>query len=350
MSSASTTIGNASGFVVRQKINEAFAALASNSSSNTEPIEKKPFQFWVDTSGSTAVLKIRNAADNAWIKLGDVSDGFGLKAPTAGNSAPSGLVPYLPWVDTSGTNPILKIRNAANDGWLIIGRVDVANYGLMPTTGGIFSGAISFSNKDHIKVPVGSNTERPLTPENGMIRYNSDTNSYEGYSGSAWSPIGGGGGVPPIQWHPFEGNSAQEKFILGGKSWAFETGAQQRIQCIFQVPNSYILGSQLILRLGTSSSSSSGKYKFEVTTTLVKENTDSIFVNTNTLVSSIETTINVANSVKYQLFSITDASGKINSMSVSKNDILKIVVKRINASSSEDVSDVHLIDSLSGVS
>jgi len=41
-----------------------------------------------------------------------------------------------------------------------------------------------------IKVPVGDSTNRP-TPSTGMIRFNTTTTSFEGYTGSAWGEIGG---------------------------------------------------------------------------------------------------------------------------------------------------------------
>ena len=49
----------------------------------------------------------------------------------------------------------------------------------------------SFTSTGAVKVPAGSTAQRP-TGANGKIRYNSDLSRYEGYSGSAWSQIGGG--------------------------------------------------------------------------------------------------------------------------------------------------------------
>lgn len=38
---------------------------------------------------------------------------------------------------------------------------------------------------------VGTTGERPASPEEGMVRYNSSTTKFEGYNG-AWGPLGGG--------------------------------------------------------------------------------------------------------------------------------------------------------------
>jgi hypothetical protein len=43
------------------------------------------------------------------------------------------------------------------------------------------------------KVPVGTTAQRTSSAANGMFRYNSDDNAFEGYAGGAWSAIGGGG-------------------------------------------------------------------------------------------------------------------------------------------------------------
>ena len=43
------------------------------------------------------------------------------------------------------------------------------------------------------KVPVGTTAQRTSSAANGMFRYNSDDDAFEGYAGGAWGAIGGGG-------------------------------------------------------------------------------------------------------------------------------------------------------------
>lgn len=45
---------------------------------------------------------------------------------------------------------------------------------------------------DAVFLPAGNTGQRP-SGANGMIRYNSETSKFEGYAGSAWGSIGGGG-------------------------------------------------------------------------------------------------------------------------------------------------------------
>lgn len=56
---------------------------------------------------------------------------------------------------------------------------------------------ISLPGTGSLKVQKGSTAERPGTPESGMIRYNTTTGGFEGYTDD-WGSIGGGasaGGV-----------------------------------------------------------------------------------------------------------------------------------------------------------
>lgn len=48
---------------------------------------------------------------------------------------------------------------------------------------------------DAIQVPAGTTAQRP-TAANGMLRYSTTDNQFEGYVGGAWGAIAGGGGLP----------------------------------------------------------------------------------------------------------------------------------------------------------
>jgi len=48
-----------------------------------------------------------------------------------------------------------------------------------------------FTETGALTVSVGTQAERPGTPESGQIRFNSDVNEFEGYNGVQWDAIGG---------------------------------------------------------------------------------------------------------------------------------------------------------------
>jgi len=56
----------------------------------------------------------------------------------------------------------------------------------------------TFTGTGALKLPTGSEAERPGSPAAGQIRFNTDSSSFEGYDGSSFSAIGGGGGTLPI--------------------------------------------------------------------------------------------------------------------------------------------------------
>lgn len=64
-----------------------------------------------------------------------------------------------------------------------------------------------FVSTGAIKVPVGTTLDRP-TPTAGQLRFNSDTNAFEGYNGTAWTAVGGGA----------TGGGSDEIFIENGQT------------------------------------------------------------------------------------------------------------------------------------
>ena len=100
------------------------------------------------------------------------------------------------WVDT--TNNLIKLRNSANDDWITIGSSNTANLGLAPLASPSFTGTATFagdvllSGTGQIDLPAGTELQRSSSPTSGMLRFNTDSNSFEGYNGTAWGSIGGG--------------------------------------------------------------------------------------------------------------------------------------------------------------
>ena len=118
----------------------------------------------------------------------------------SGTTAPTTTYAYEWWADT--TNGLLKIRNAANDGWVTVGTLADANLGLATLASPSFTGTvtsagnINMTGTGAIDVAAGTSAQRDaLTASNGMFRYNTDDNAFEGYANGAWGAIGGGGGA-----------------------------------------------------------------------------------------------------------------------------------------------------------
>ena len=65
------SIANGTGAAVRSDLNGALAAIVSNNSSATAPATTYAYMWWPDTT--TGLLKIRNAANNAWVVVGTLA-------------------------------------------------------------------------------------------------------------------------------------------------------------------------------------------------------------------------------------------------------------------------------------
>lgn len=57
------------------------------------------------------------------------------------------------------------------------------------------SGLLTLSDTGAAKLNSGTIAQRPASPTAGMFRFNSETNSFEGYNGTAWGSVGGASGA-----------------------------------------------------------------------------------------------------------------------------------------------------------
>ena len=69
---------------------------------------------------------------------------------------------------------------------------------------------LTLSGTDSIKVPAGTTAQRNGSAVNGMFRYNTTTNEFEGYQNNAWGAIGGGGTTV--------NNNADNRIITGSST------------------------------------------------------------------------------------------------------------------------------------
>ena len=59
----------------------------------------------------------------------DINDNLAaLYSQNSGNSAPTVTVAFQPWIDTSSSPPVKKIRNGSNSGWITEGVIDPAGF------------------------------------------------------------------------------------------------------------------------------------------------------------------------------------------------------------------------------
>lgn len=136
-------IANASGAAVRADLNNALAAIVSNNSNATEPATTYAYQWWADTTAGQ--LKLRNAANDSWVVIGELDGTKLIEDGTAG-------APGLAFADDLDTG---LFRAAAN-------QLGIACNGSSMATFGENSAAFTVSVSDDIgdvrDVPQNSQT------------------------------------------------------------------------------------------------------------------------------------------------------------------------------------------------
>ena len=139
------TVDNGTGLVVRTKLNQIIAALSTNNQGSGDPsIGVAAYVQHID--GNT--LKIRNAANNAFVTLCDVSlTNFGHASLSSENT---------------------------------------------------FTARATFNVTSSITLPSGTTAQRDGSPAVGMIRHNSQTNTFEGYNNGAWGSLSGASGISNV--------------------------------------------------------------------------------------------------------------------------------------------------------
>ena len=104
--------------------------------------------------------------------------------------------------DTTTDNDAFYVLFTQNEGVLVEGHIAKNRLYYNPASGTLSAVSATFTGNSHITVPSGDESERPANAVSGMIRYNNEANTFEGYT-SFWGPIAGGAaGAPnnPVFW------------------------------------------------------------------------------------------------------------------------------------------------------
>ena len=144
---AGYVIDNGTGAAVRTKLNQITAAVNSTNSGSGDPSINSAFQMHIDTSSS-----------------------------------------------------LFKIRNAANNAYVTIGNISLDNLGHVVAATPVMTGDVSMNSNGFLKIPVGTDAQQPGQSSQpaaaiGQFRYNSDQNRFEGYKNTGWGELGGGAGA-----------------------------------------------------------------------------------------------------------------------------------------------------------
>ena len=120
-------LANASGAAFRADLNNALAAIVSNNSNATEPATMYAYQWWADTN--TGQLKLRNSANNAWVVIQELD---GTMLMEDGTAAAPGLS-FAADLDTGFFRPAANQLAIATNG---VERIEIGTSEIVINDGG----------------------------------------------------------------------------------------------------------------------------------------------------------------------------------------------------------------------
>ncbi|MCP5364122.1 MAG: hypothetical protein H6905_02620 [Hyphomicrobiales bacterium] len=216
-------VDNGSGQIVRLDFNAGLQALASLMAGASPPSPSYPNMFWLDTSASPSALKMRNATNTGWFVLGEIAgdqffpfrngvaiaehavvDGIRFSSTIATPPTATGTdsLAIGDGSDTSNADHAIAIGSGAaataNNALAIgpsvtNGIADTVRIGVSAATylqldaAGVLSLA---GSKPAFVIPVYATTDRPSTPSEGMLVFDSDLGEALFHQGGAWLPAG----------------------------------------------------------------------------------------------------------------------------------------------------------------
>jgi len=294
--------------------------------------------LWADTT--TGLLKIRNSTNASWITIGTIaSTNLGLLSLAGGTLTGALLLVQGGAVST----PDLAFASDANTG---VYRAGADLLGLV--AGGVellradgILGYVKLLSTAGVLLPSGTTAQRP-TGVNGIMRYNSDLSSFEGYKGGAWGALGGGGGGGAgFQWKEISGTAPVKTETSGEITYQFGATLAQELYASIKVPQSYSAGAQISLYVSGYSASASNTILLQTQSTLIRQNTDAWTSTTNQRTSTNSALTNAsANRLREFICDLTDSSGQINSTAVAAGDVIKI---RLYRGTDSDTADINMI-------
>jgi len=145
----------------------------------------------VDNTGGAGYVIDNGTGAAVRTKLNQIT--AAINSINSGSGDPSINSAFQPHIDTGSS--LFKIRNAANNAYVTIGNISLDNLGHVVAASPTMTGDVTMSSTGFLKIPLGTDAQRDGSPAVGMFRHNSTLNQFEGYNNGAWGAIGGGAGA-----------------------------------------------------------------------------------------------------------------------------------------------------------
>jgi len=170
-------LANASGAAFRTDLNNALAAIVSNNSNSSAPSTTYAYQWWADTSAG--VLKIRNSANNGWVVLRQLDGTMLMEAGSAADPALSFDGDLDTGIFSGGANEF-NIATGGTERFVINSSGDVGIGTLLPLYPLHVKGTVGTSAPADFGVLMGLSTNNDYA----QIQLNGDLGAFIDFSDS----------------------------------------------------------------------------------------------------------------------------------------------------------------------
>lgn len=109
-----------------------------------------------------------------------------------GSLASDGQTPLTGNLDMNSQKAVNLANGTVSTDAINLGQLTAAFTNSTVTGNLTVTGNGTFQGTGFLLIPKGTTAERPVSPVNGEIRYNTTTSQFEGYQGGAWGQLGGG--------------------------------------------------------------------------------------------------------------------------------------------------------------
>lgn len=175
----------------------------------------------------------------------------------------------------------------------------------------------------------------PSNPPAGSYKFYikaADSTAYIKDSAGVETEIGtgGGGGGITLNWIQTGGNSPLEDVFSNDKVYLFDASLSQELFTAFKIPDTYEAGTQVNLKIGYTCTATSGTVLFSSQATLIKKDTTVYSATTNQHSSTnVAVTLSAsANRINEATLDLSNATGLINSVTITAGDIIKVKLFR----------------------
>lgn len=230
--------------------------------------------------------------------------------------------------NSSTASDNLKLHRGASSVLQVLRGDDTTVEGTLGTT----LGAID------AKIPAFVYASRPSAGNAGRMIWVSDRSAVMVDSGTAWVPVGSGGGGGSLSWVE-DAASPLASVENNAQIYLFQSGLGQKLYALIRVPSGYVAGSQIKLKLTFYSGDSSGTALIQATSTLIRPGTTAMtstanqYTSTNAAVSLSVGSVDVPQALDLDLSS---TAGVIN-IAVAAGDLIKVELTRGTDTSALDL-------------